>query len=222
MYSKYYIIIIFIIIFIIIIKFIKSETKYDIFLNCDSHKKYKKFKILEKSYNIIASEIPNFDIAHVKMKRKEHHWRNDVMVEYIKQLNDNREWIESIGDSKKWYNFPLMYYDKPIGFAKEMCPQTIKLLSELGGIHIAGYSLFFPKSETPIHVDPTGPSYDSMGLNLCLTGENSSLYVIANDKFNKYTHTNGKLIIFNSELQHFADNKGAINRVILYIDFSTK
>jgi aspartyl/asparaginyl beta-hydroxylase (cupin superfamily) len=29
----------------------------------------------------------------------------------------------------------------------------------------------------------------------------------------------GKAVIFNSELEHYADNKSNSNRIILYIDF---
>jgi aspartyl/asparaginyl beta-hydroxylase (cupin superfamily) len=32
----------------------------------------------------------------------------------------------------------------------------------------------------------------------------------------------GKAVIFNSELDHYADNKGGTDRIILYLDFETK
>ena len=60
-----------------------------------------------------------------------------------------------------------------------------------------------------------------MALNMCLTGDKSSLYIRNKDNiYEKYIHTNGKLVIFNSEIEHYANNNGDINRVILYIDFA--
>lgn len=69
------------------------------------------------------------------------------------------------------------------------------------------------------------PSYNSLALNLNLTGKNASLFVkpthSANpNNFYEKKHSN-KAIIFNSEQEHYATNNDSENRVILYIDFDT-
>ena len=201
----------------------------DIFENCDSKKYYNKFKILEDSYEQIVNEIPPFDINKITIHREFNHWINDSIndndneqgKEFLEKINNNKEWIYAWDVNKKLFNFPLMYKDNVIGIADILFPVTIKLLKEIGGIRIAGLSMILPGGSLIPHRDDTGPSFNSMALNFCLTGDNSRLYVKRrNGKQETYIHKNGKLVIFNSELEHYADNNGIENRVILYIDFA--
>jgi len=114
-----------------------------------------------------------------------------------------------------------MYRNNVIGKAGTICPNTIKLLKSLKNINIAGYSLLIPNSKIEFHTDDTGPSFNSMAFNMKLSGGKSDLKI--KDKNNIYInlHKNGKAIIFNSELQHSAENYSDSNRIILYVDFLT-
>jgi aspartyl/asparaginyl beta-hydroxylase (cupin superfamily) len=58
-----------------------------------------------------------------------------------------------------------------------------------------------------------------MALNLKLIGDICNLYIKQNNEFIGHNHMTGKAVIFNSELEHYADNKSNSNRIILYIDF---
>lgn len=183
--------------------------------------KYNKFKILELNYNLIISELPVFDINNVYLERNSTKWINDQSFDKIinEDLKNNDSWIRSSNTNNVWYTYPLIYKDKPVGRTEETCPLTIKLLQMLKGINICGFSLLLPNSKLPIHTDYTGPTYNSMALNMKLTGGICNLYIKnKNNKFIKYRHSVGKAVIFNSEVQHYADNNGSCNRIILYAD----
>jgi aspartyl/asparaginyl beta-hydroxylase (cupin superfamily) len=192
----------------------------NVFENCNSKKSYNKFKLLEDSYKDIICEIPQFDINKVSIYREQNEWNNEKGIKLAQKLHTNKEWVGSWDISKKWFNFPLMYYDNVIGFAETLCPTTISILKKIGGINIAGFSLLLPNASLQPHTDSTGPTYNSMALNMHLIGDNSTLYVKQNDSYHTYTHKNGNIVIFNSENEHYADNTGCVNRIILYIDFA--
>jgi len=181
-------------------------------------KEFPKMKILEDNYEIIKSEIPNFVFENIKIKRKRNDWGNNGVKLFL-DLQNNKEWIFSWQAEDRWFSFPLIYYNHVIGLAEEICPNTIKILKSLGNIKTCGFTLLYPNSSLDIHTDTVGPSYNSMALNMSLTGTNSDLNIYYNKEKHTYVHENGKAVIFNSELNHNACNNGDTNRVILYIDF---
>lgn len=181
-------------------------------------KEFPKMKILEDNYENIKKEIPNFVFENVKIKRKREEWGKEG-ENLFTALQNNKEWILSWQAEDSWFSFPLMYNNRVFGLAEEMCPNTIKILKSLGNIKTSGFSLLYPKSSLDIHTDDVGPSFNSMALNMSLTGTNSNLSIYEDNKKYIYYHENGKAVIFNSEYYHNASNNGDINRVILYIDF---
>jgi aspartyl/asparaginyl beta-hydroxylase (cupin superfamily) len=194
--------------------------------------KYPKMKILEDNYEIIKNEIPEFIFENIKIKRTRDDW-DEKAQDLIKSLEHNEDWIFSWQAEDKWFSFPLMYKNHPIGLAEKICPNTIKILKSLGNIKTCGFTLLYPKSSLGIHTDDVGPSFNSMALNMLLTGTDSDLSIYYNNSeytvaqeascrtCSKRTHIHeyGKAVIFNSELLHSASNNGDTNRVILYIDF---
>ena len=178
-----------------------------------NHKLVRRFKVLETCYKDLVAEIPPFDQTKVTFKREAGVWYNDQ--EKLQQLSSNRDWIAAWDPENRWFNFPLVMKDEPIGFAKEICPNTIEMLNDLGGINIAGFSLLLPHSKLPIHIDATGPTHGTMAFNMLLSGEKSSLIV---GKSSPYKHKIGRAVLFNSELQHYARNDSDNIRTILYMD----
>lgn len=184
---------------------------------------YKRFKTLETNYIKISNEIPTFDKSTVTIKRGEGEWHDtESGADLLKTLETNKNWVAGWDKTNIWYNFPLIANNKVLGEAEKICPYTINLLKEIGGINIAGFSLILPNSQLPVHQDDTGPTFNSMALNLKLTGGICNLYVKQNNKFVSHRHMAGKAVIFNSELDHYADNKGSSDRIILYLDFQIK
>ncbi len=201
----------------------KKIRKPQLFYSSDD---YPQFKLLEDNYKMIVEEIPKFDIKDVTFKRKREDWNNNGMEKLYEQLKNNNKWIKSWNVNNEdniWFNFPLIYNNKPVGMAEKICPNTINLLKQLPIIKVCGYSLLVPKSKLDIHKDLTGPSTNSMALNLNLVGKDCSLFIkpFNNNNYYEKKHKEGKAVIFNSEQYHYATNNDSTNRIILYIDFAT-
>jgi hypothetical protein len=189
---------------------------------------YRIVKILEEHWDIIASEIPFFDINNLSnyTERRLEKWINSPnfdFEEYIKNIKS--KWYkgcEGIDINNTWYNFPLAYKDNILGEAEKICPKTISLLKKLKCKQIVGYSLLLPNSKIGKHNDITGKYYNSMAGNLLLTDNKKSNLIIYNNKEkHTYDHRQGKMVIFDSTQFHSAENNDPEVRVILYIDFKT-
>jgi len=206
------------------------------FLSTDNPE-FKYLKCLEENYMKIKDEIPIFNKSTVSIKRQQGAWYDtDSGTNLLKTLETNKNWVAGWDETNIWYNFPLIANNNVLGEAEKICPFTINLLKEIGrnhtdskqiqnesgNINIAGFSLILPNSQLPIHTDNTGPNFNSMALNMKLVGGICNLYVKNNNKFISHRHITGKAVIFNSELEHYADNKGTSNRIILYVDFKNK
>ena len=142
--------------------------------------KYPNMKILEDNYEIIKKEIPNFIFENITVKRTRDDW-GEKGENLFKMLQANKEWIFSWQAEDRWFSFPLMYENYVIGTAEEICPNTIKILKSLGNIKTCGFTLLYPKSSLDIHTDDVGPNFNSMALNMLLTGKNSDLNIYHNN-----------------------------------------
>lgn len=217
----FFVLILFLIFFLITIlnkEYKILNTKKNLFLSTND---YPHLKLLEENADIFEKEIPKFDINKVTFDRNREDWNNEGMDKLFEKLKNNNYWIKSWDENNIWFNFPLIYNNKPVGLAEKICPKTIKILKQIPIIRVCGYSLLIPKSKLNIHKDLTGPNYNSMALNLHLFGKDSSLFIESDNIYYEKKHKKHKAIIFNSEKYHYAINNDKDNRIILYIDFST-
>jgi hypothetical protein len=201
--------------FIVIILFVsyKYYTPDQLFFSTTD---YPEIKHIENNYKLIADEIPPFDETKKYKKRSRTAWNNSEALTLSKSMKS--EWVRGWMKDKFWYNFPLIYKNNVIADAEKICPNTIKLLKKFNNINIAGFAILKSKAKLKKHTDLTGPPYNSMAVNLMLTNnKNTNLYI--NDE--TYTHKQGKAVIFDSTIQHYADNLSKKNRVVLYVDFKT-
>ncbi len=175
--------------------------------------KYKCLAAFENNFMKIHDEIPPFDINKVSVERDKNSWNNSEGEALANSLKS--EWIKSW--QAHWYNFPLIYHGKLIDKASTLCPYTSGLLSAAPFINIAGFSLLMPHSALSPHTDEAGVKNNSLAANLLLTDSDAELIVSGQKK----KHTRGKMIIFDSNLEHYATNNSDKIRVILYIEFKT-
>ena len=186
-----------------------------------SDEKFTRLKRIEERHPEIAAEVPPFNQQQVVIKRVHDDWYNTGdkknWEDFLTALKTNKTWVAGWDDKNAWFNFPLMQNDAVLGDAERLCPKTIAMLRnpEMLGINIAGFALLLPHSKLPTHTDTTGPSYNSVAVNMLLSGSNSHLHVGPDAS---YAHELGKAVVFNSEYPHCATNNGDTNRVILYID----
>jgi beta-hydroxylase len=211
-----------IILILLVVCLLRGTLKNDMF---HSTKDYPQIKMLEDGWKAVADEIPKFDKKTVTFKRSKQAWNNKKAEQLVEQLKDNKEWVKGWLDGVEWYQFPLMYHNKPIGHAEKMCPKTMHLLKSIPYVQIAGYAILTPKAKMPKHVDGTGKKFGSMACNLMLTGKKSYLHVkgTKDKRWHKKRHRPGTAIIFDATNEHYAENMDTDEiRVILYVDFKVE
>ena len=182
---------------------------------------FQKLKLLENNYKVILSEMPPFDMSKVTIKRKMNEWVDNLENNpFFDKMKNTDTWIEGCDEQKNiWFNYPLLFNDQIMGKSDIKCPKTILLLKSCGiKINVAGFSALMPNTRLLTHTDPIGPSHNSAGVNMLLSGENSYLCIVNNEKDTKHLHIPGKATIFNNELKHYASNEGSIIRYILFMD----
>jgi hypothetical protein len=182
---------------------------------------YIEMKYIETNWRVFRDEIPPFDKNDPNIiMRDRSAWNNLKGMELVKSLKNNKSWTKGWWNNIEWYQYPLMYHGNVIGHAEEMCPKSIEILKKYppNVIQIAGFALLLPNTRMPSHTDDTGKKNYSFACNLALTNNDANLYV--NDI--KYKHNLGKMVIFDSNEPHYAENNDNKDfRVILYIDFKT-
>jgi len=197
---------------------IKLQQKY--FYTSDD-KYFENIKLLEHNYKTILEEIPPFYIQSVTIKRNGAEWANNISSESFNLLKNSDTWVEGSNNERYiWYNYPLLVNNVVMCNADKKCPKTLKLL-QLSGlkINVAGYALLLPKSKLSLHTDITGLSNNTVAVNLKLSGNDNYLYIKnKHNNFVEYEHEDGKAVIFNSQIEHYAINNGSKIRYILYMD----
>lgn len=140
---------------------------------------------------------------------------------FIEEVNNIEGWVYGGDDqdniNKNWLNFGLINNNKELQANSKICPKTCKLLKNIKGINLAGFSLLKPNSYIKPHIDNTGIDNNSLGIHFGLIiPEKNKSFLIVNNK--KIYEDNFKLFGFDSNYLHSAENNSKQDRVILYID----
>lgn len=120
----------------------------------------------------------------------------------------------------KWISWPLIWQGKSMLGNCLLCPNTYRILSQIKGIYVAGFSLLKGESKLEEHIDPVGDKYRftyHLGLKCpdgCILYKRKS-----NNVIEEITEEDGKHIVFSSRFPHWAENKSKEDRIILYIEY---
>lgn len=126
-------------------------------------------------------------------------------------------WIASWGPQKHdWLTWGIAT-DDTYPFGDASCAETVKLLSSLKGIHVAGFSWFRPRMRLPIHDHPEMARLGLRTYHLGLRCPPHCL-LLADDDY--AYHTAGAVQIFDGSRPHCAWNGSDQDRIILYLEFS--
>jgi beta-hydroxylase len=187
---------------------------------------FPKLKILQEHWEEIRDEMRSLGVVELDIDRPQSAWGNGAR-RFLEQMSGVSGWIYSwqaaAGNERPtrnttWLNFPLMFEDTPVGKNAECCPVTLGLLTQLKGIHAAGFSLMKPDAFIYPHKDTTGAEWGNLafhlGLDVPLHGESILTIGAAEAR-----EADGKVIIFDATHLHSAVSKQPANRTILYIDF---
>lgn len=180
---------------------------------------YKPLYDLHFYYEDIAREASQLSKVST-FKRDRNEWSEmDDPISFLRKLGKNDSWFHSWDTSDKpdgrdnWLNYHIIFYDKVVG-NPAVCPLTINLLKNIKGIRIAGFSKLKAGTRLYPHSDTTGLSTNSLAYHLGLTGH-AKFYM--GGKLMK--HAPGKMIIADTNNEHYVINDSDEDRIILYIDF---
>ena len=133
-------------------------------------------------------------------------------------------WLRGWNNDPKWLNFGLMFVATPVPFAKEFCPKTTKILQEISAkrhINFAGYSLLHGNTYIKKHRDELKEvPIDQVWHYGLITPEGCRLYVERESKTECQLEEEGKVVIFNDSLIHWAENTSKEARLVLFIKFT--
>ena len=133
-------------------------------------------------------------------------------------------WLRGWNNDPQWLNFGLMFLGQPVSFAAQFCPKTIKILLEISSkrhINFAGYSLLHGNTSIKKHTDEYKEvSIDQVWHYGLITPEGCRLFVERESKTECHLEQEGKVVIFNDSLPHWAENTSNEPRLVLFIKFT--
>jgi len=188
------------------------ECAYDV-------KDYPVLNDLRNHWKDIATEAKSISRKN-SSKRPQSVWvhDNEGITDFMnKHITDNTEWILAWDHGSKWWNYPLVFNDVVVpGETRKLCPKTVSLLERIKGIKIAGFSRLDKGGNIHPHTDYHGKK-KALAYHLGLVGVDSELTACGGKVFNQDP---GVHFIFDSEMEHSANNGGNQDRILLYILFS--
>lgn len=139
---------------------------------------------------------------------------NLLKKEYIKAADGYNDAGFNSFFRRGWKRFYIKWYGDYHPSAKELCPNTIKLIEQTPGINAAMFTLLPPGGRLVRHRDPYA---GSMRYHLGLITPNSDDCFIFVDN-QKYAWRDGDDVIFDETYLHWAENKTDQTRVIFFCD----
>lgn len=180
-------------------------------------------KELKDYWKVMREELDTLpDVFISEEPRPTGEWEGSEILKQIRMeyTSGRHGWLKGGQDhvQDKWVSWPLIWESKPVLGNCLKCPQTYELLSQMKGIHIAGFSLMKGGVKLKEHVDDVGDDYKftyHLGLK-CPKG--CYLY---HQTLGRVEEEDGKHIILNARYPHWAENTSQEDRVILYIEYYT-
>ena len=146
-------------------------------------------------------------------------WQGSPIIQKIVNdyTNGKCGWLKGGQEhvQEEWISWPLIWGGNPVYGNCIKCPETARLLSQIKGIEVAGFSLMKGGVKLTEHVDVVMGKYEytyHLGLK-CPVGS-----ILHHSIQGDIVEENGKHVILNARQRHWAENKSNEDRVILYIE----
>lgn len=190
---------------------------------------FQDFSVLIKNHNIITNELiaamtaRQINIDEENGQKLFGTWcENEKMSEFFNKNKTVSGWLHwwtaEEKPHKDWTVFPLVYEGILATENCKLVPETAKLLSQVPGIRVAGFSLLKPNAIIETHCGFTGRRYGALTFHLGLIIPPNSCTLTCGPKTHKWTKQ-GESIVFDDTFPHSATNSSNEKRVVLYIDF---
>jgi len=156
--------------------------------------------------------------------RPEGEWDGSPILQKIAERYSSGQcgWVKGGQEhvAETWLTFPLIWQGQPLLGNCDRCPKTFGMLSQIKGIHVAGFSLMKPGVKLFEHTDNVGEGYKfTYHLGLQCVPDRSFLHHIV---LGTIDERDGKHIVMNAKEEHWAENTSDEDRVILYIEIYDK
>lgn len=178
----------------------------------------KELKNYWKDIRVELDQLPDVFIS--EKPRPTGEWEgSELLKEVVAQYTSGAcGWLKGGQDhvQDEWISWPIIWESKPVVGNCLKCPKTYELLSQIKGIRIGGFALMKGGVKLKEHTDFVGPEYKftyHLGLK-CPGG--CYLY---HQTLGKIAEEDGKHIVMNARLPHWAENTSQEDRVILYIEY---
>jgi len=163
-------------------------------------KTFKSTQILEDNYKIIQKEALEIYNKNNTLNMK------DIGNTFFDRIDDI---------PNQWKVYVIKWYGKIHENALINCPETCKIISELGDVHIAMFSILEPGKIIFPHKGPsTGCLRYHLGLKIPQDKENC--YIKVNGE--NFSWSEGKGLIFDDTYVHSVYNNTNEIRIILFVD----
>ncbi len=113
-----------------------------------------------------------------------------------------------------WKRFYLKWYGSPDPLAKQLCPETVKLIQSIPEVHLAMFSILMPGSKITPHY---GPTRMCLRYHLGISTPNSKDCFI-NVSGEKYFWKDEEDVMFDDTFRHEVVNNTNFPRIILFLD----
>jgi beta-hydroxylase len=113
-----------------------------------------------------------------------------------------------------WSKFYLNWYGYTHDSAKQLCPNTVRILEKIPSVNGAMFTILPPNGQLTRHLDPIACS---LRYHLGLDTPNSDDCFINIDEVS-YSWRNGKALLFDETYPHYAKNNSDHYRLILMCD----
>jgi len=174
-------------------------------------------KELKRFWEIIKDELEQIPHDYVQEEpRVFGDWlKSDGISRILNKYKSGKHgWIK--GWQEGWEQWPIIWDEHVVESNTKYSPLTVNLLKTIPGIRVAAFTRMKPHTQLKQHTDNVGTNYKftyHLGLK-CPEGCN--LY---HSTLGKTSEENGKHVIFDAKLPHWAENASNEDRVILYIEY---
>lgn len=147
----------------------------------------------------------------------EDNWQ-DVLAEYQAIASDPavHAWPETQLYDGRWDTFGLYAFGKKRHKNCKRCPKTTRLVEEIPGMVMAGFSRLAPGTHVKPHVGYEGWSQYVLRCHLGLIVNDACEMRVASETMR---WRQGKVAIFCDAIEHEVWNRGTTERVVLLLDF---
>ena len=180
-----------------------------------------KLKELKHHWETIRDELNQLpsDIFISDKPRPEGEWEgSEILTDIIEKYTQGGDgWLKGGQDhvENEWISWPLIWSGNPVVGNCLKCPETFKLLHQIKGIQVAGFSLMKGGVKLKEHTDNVDEGYKCtyhLGLK-CPKG-----CILHHSVIGDVMEEDGKHIVMNAKFKHWAENVSSEDRVILYIE----